>query len=87
VKLAARAALALALAAACETRASGAFFAEKLRPTVTEAFGAGAAITCPERIPIRLETVFTCDVERADGSSASIAVTFDRDGMIAWRRN
>lgn len=81
---AAAASAALATSAACETRATGSFFAERLRPSVTERYP-GASITCPERILIKLETVFACDIDLTDGSSTSILVTFDRESMLSWR--
>jgi hypothetical protein len=75
---------AVALGSGCETNAKGTFFVDKLRPSLTEKLGEVSAIRCPESIPIKNTTVFTCDIELASGRSGRIEVTLDKKLDMKW---
>lgn len=83
--VAAALAVAALLGAGCDTNAKGTYFVDKLRPSLTEKLGAVSSITCPERIPVKNETVFACDIELASGRSGSIEVTLDKGGELKWK--
>jgi Domain of unknown function (DUF4333) len=78
------AAAAIALAG-CDTNAKGSYFVDKLRPSLTEKLGEVSSIRCPERIPVKNETVFSCDIELASGRSGSVEVTLDKEGELKWK--
>ena len=81
----AAAGLAAVTAAGCDTNAKGTYFVDKLRPSLTEKLGEVSAIRCPETVPVKNETVFSCQLELANGRSGTIEVTLDKDGELKWK--
>jgi hypothetical protein len=78
--------LGLAALAACETHATGAYFAEQLAPSVGSKLGPVTSITCPERTLIeKTKTRLTCDVVLTDGRTTPIHVTLDEGKGLRWR--
>ena len=72
-------------AAGCDTNAKGTYFVDKLRPSLTEKLGEVSSIRCPETIPVKNETVFSCQLELASGRSGTIEVTLDKEGELKWK--
>jgi hypothetical protein len=76
----------LLVLAACETHATGAYFAEQLTPSVGSKLGPVSSITCPERTRIEnTRTRLICNVELADGRATAIHVTLDDSKGLRWR--
>ncbi len=72
--------------AACETHATGTYFAEQLTPSVGGKLGPVSSITCPERTRIEnTRTRLICNAELVDGRATASHVTLDESKGLRWR--